>query len=221
MTNHCHAPVSIVIVDDHPLFRSGLRQAVEKGGGFAVVAEAGDGLTALEHVRTFQPAIVVLDLDMPAMNGLDAAKHIIKEKLPTTVIILTMYDDEEMFNEAMDMGVMGYILKESATEDIVRGLEAVSRGEYFVSPKLSSIVLKSRLPRHSTTEDRRGLLLLSPSERRILELVAEDRTSTKIAEILGISTRTVENHRTNICAKLGLSGKNALLRYALMHRGQI
>lgn len=221
MTDHRQAPVSIVIADDHPLFRSGLRQAVEKHEDYLVVAEAGDGRTALEHVRTYTPAIVVLDLDMPVMNGLDTAKQIIKEKLPTTVIILTMYDDEEMFNEAMDMGVMGYILKESATEDIIRGLEAVSHGEYFVSPKLSSIVLKSRLPRHSATEDRRGLLLLSPSERRILKLVAEDKTSAEIAEILGISTRTVENHRTNICAKLGLSGKNALLRYALMHRGQL
>jgi DNA-binding NarL/FixJ family response regulator len=201
--------------------RSGLRQEVEKHGRFTVVAEAGDGPAALDHTRALQPDVVVLDLDMPVMNGLDAAKQMLRERLPTSIIILTMYDDEEMFNEAMDIGVLGYILKASATEDIIRGLDAVSRGEYFVSAALSPAALKSRQPHLAVTEDRRGLLLLSPSERRILKLVAEDRTSSEIAEILGISTRTVDNHRTNICTKLGVSGKNALLRYALKHRAQL
>jgi DNA-binding NarL/FixJ family response regulator len=211
----------IVIADDHPLFRSGLRHTVEKEAGFTVVAEAGDGKTALDHVRAFDPSIVVLDLEMPVMNGLDAAKQIIRERLPAAIIILTMYDDEEMFNEAMDIGVLGYILKDSATVDIVRGIETVARGEYFISPSLSTVALKTRQSGNVSVDNRLGLLTLSPSERRILRLVADNRTSSEIAEVLGISARTVDNHRTNICHKLGLNGTNSLLRYALTHRAHL
>jgi DNA-binding NarL/FixJ family response regulator len=213
--------IEIVIADDHPLFRSGLRHAVEKEERFVVVAEAGDGKSALECIRKLRPTIVVLDLEMPVMNGLDTAKQIIREKLPVAIIILTMYDDEEMFNEAMDIGVLGYVLKDSASVDIVRGIATVARGEYFVSPAMSATALKHRQSGNVTVDARIGILNLTPTERRVLGFVAENKTSAEIAAVLGISARTVDNHRTNICTKLGLSGNNALLRYALTHRAHL
>jgi len=129
-----------------------------------------------------------------------------------------MYDDEEMFNEAMDLDVQGYVLKDSASMDIIKAIQLVSRGEHFISPSLSSLALKPRQAGNTIVESRLGLLTLSPSERRILKLVSEDKTSAEIAEILAISQRTVDNHRTHICRKLGLNGINALLRYALTNR---
>lgn len=213
--------IAIVIADDHPLFRSGLRQAVEKEALFVVVAEAGDGREALDAVRKHRPAIAVLDLDMPRMNGLDAARQIQRENLPVDIIILTMYDDEEMFNEAMDIGVLGYILKDSASTDIVRAIAAVSRGEYFISPAMSGAAFQARQTDKTFTNERQMLLRLTPSEKLILKLVADNHTSVEIAEVLRISPRTVDNHRTNICQKLGVKGNNALLRYALMHRAHL
>jgi DNA-binding NarL/FixJ family response regulator len=213
--------IDIVIADDHPLFRTGLRQVIENVPGLCVVAEAGDGRTALEQIRKLQPRIAVLDLEMPEVNGLDAARCIVSEKLPTSVIILTMYNDKEMFNEAMDIGVLGYILKDSASMDVVKGIQAVVRGEYFVSPALSHIALQSRESRSTASEHRLGLLLLTPSERRILKMVADNMTSAEIAELLSISTRTVDHHRNSICHKLKLNGINALLRFALNNRAQL
>ena len=213
--------LDIIIVDDHPLVRTGLRQVIEVETGFRVVAEASNGRMALEQIRALRPRIAILDIEMPELNGLDTARSIIVEKLPTTIIILTMFNDEQMFNEAMDIGVLGYILKDSASDEIVHCIKAVARGEYFVSPALSNVALRSRQTRSVAAESRLRLLLLSPSERRILKLVAEDKTTAEIAEFLCISPRTVDHHRNNICRKLGLSGINALLRFALNNKGQL
>ncbi len=214
-------PTQIVIADDHALIRTGLRQVIEDEFGFTVVAEAADGITALEMVRKHQPRVAVLDIEMPGLKGLDAARRIATEKLPTEIIILTMYDDEEMFNEAMDIGVRAYVLKDGASMDIVQAIRSVLRGEYYLSPSLSRHALKERLSKDTGVEKRLGILKLSPSERRILKLVAEQKTSAEIADFLSVSERTVENHRTNICRKLGLSGINALLRFALTHRSEL
>ena len=212
---------SIVIADDHPVVRTGLRQIIEQEDGVTVVAEVGDGRSALEQIRTHSPRIAILDLDMPVLNGLDTARKIVSEKLQTSVIILTMYDDEEMFNEAMEIGVLGYVLKDGASTDIVQAIREVVRGNYFVSPVLSNYALKATRAKSDKEETRLGLFKLSPSERRILKLVAEDKTSGEIADILGISAKTVDNHRRNICQKLGLSRTNSLLRFALVHRAEL
>ncbi len=213
--------LNIVIADDHPLVRTGLRQVIEREAGYTVVGEAGDGESALASIRDLHPDIAVIDLEMPRMNGLDLTRRISSERLPTAVIILTMYDDEAMFNEAMDYGVLGYVLKDSASMDIIKAIRAVARGEYFVSSDLSNLALKPQPPRSTSTEMRLGLLTLSPSERRVLKLVSDEKSSSEIAEILGISQRTVDNHRSHICHKLGLNGSNALLRFALTHRTHI
>lgn len=214
-----HDTVQIFIADDHPLFRAGLRLAIEKEPGFVVVGEASNGAEALQRLHALSPSIVVLDLEMPVMNGLDAAKHIAHEWPAISIIILTMYDDEEMFDEAMDIGVQGYILKDSVSMDIVQGIRAVADGVYYISPAMSDAAKRLHRSRALSEESLHRLRTLSAAEHRVLKLVGENRTSAEIAEILFISARTIDNHRTNICHKLGLSGNNALLRYALQHRG--
>jgi DNA-binding NarL/FixJ family response regulator len=211
----------IVIADDHPLVRTGLRQVIEKEAGYAVVAEAGDGREALEQIRTFKPAVAILDIEMPVMSGLDAARRAVEEQLTPALIILTMYDEEELFNEAMDIGVLGYVLKDGASMDILKAISTVLKGEYFISPTLANYALRQRQAKTVAADMRIGLMKLSPSERCILKMIADQKTSAEIAELLSISVKTVDNHRTNICHKLGLSGINSLTRFALVHRTKL
>ena len=213
--------LSILVADDHPLFLTGLRQVIENIGHFSVVAEANDGPTALQRLRDIRPEIAVLDLRMPAMSGLAVAREALSESKETRIIILTAYDDEEMFNDAMDIGVLGYVLKDSATAEIVRCIDAVAMGEYFVSPALTSAALKSRTRAGDAMDTVYGLDLLTPTERRVLRLVARDHTTAEIAEMLSVSPRTVDHPRATFCRKLNISGINALLRFALQHRALI
>lgn len=213
--------IEILIADDHPLVRMGLRQVIEKESAFIVIGEAGDGKAAYAAIAEHKPQIAILDLEMPLMTGLDVARRVMKEKLPTSIIILTMYDEEAMFQEAMEIGVLGYLLKDSVSMDVMRCIHMVIQGEYFISPALSGYAMKNKRTDTTDPNKRAGLFLLTPSERRILKLVGENRTSIEIAEELAISPKTVDNHRTNICQKLKLSGTNALLRFALTHRNQL
>lgn len=213
--------IDIVIADDHPLVRTGLRQVIESDAALRIIGEAGDGESALALVRERRPRIAILDLEMPLLNGLQTARRIAGEHLPTVVIILTMFDEEELFNEAMEIGVLGFVLKDSASMDILRAVRTVAAGRYFISPSLANYALRDRREKGSATEQRLGLAQLSPSERRILKLVAQEHTSPQIAEILSISIRTVESHRQNICTKLGLSGVNSLVRFALTHKSDL
>ncbi len=213
--------LSILVADDHPLFLTGLRQVIENVGHFSVVAEANDGVTALKRLRDLHPAVAVLDLRMPGMSGLAVAREFLSESTNTKIIILTAYDDEEMFNDAMDIGVLGYVLKDSATAEIVRCIDTVAMGEYFVSPALTSAALKTRTRAGDAMDAVHGLDLLTTTERRVLRLVARDHTTADIAEMLTVSPRTVDHHRANICRKLELSGINSLLRFALQHRAHI
>jgi DNA-binding NarL/FixJ family response regulator len=213
--------ITVLIADDHPVFRKGLRAIIEAEANMEVIFEAGDGQSALDMIREKTPAIAVLDLDMPKINGLDIAKQVISEELPTSIIILTMYDDEDLFNRAMDLGAMGYLIKETAVDDVVRGINVVVEGGYFVSPRLSNHVIKQNTSLNHATSERLGLLKLTPAERRILRLIADDMSSSDIAEKLSISIKTVEQHRTNINRKLKISGHYSLLRFALQHKSQI
>ncbi|PLX29173.1 MAG: DNA-binding response regulator [Ignavibacteria bacterium] len=213
--------ITIVIADDHPVFRHGLRDIIEAETSMHIVAEAGDGEAALQQIRQQQPTIAVLDLDMPKISGLDVAKLVFKEDLPTSVIILTIYDDEDLFDRAMDLGAMGYLIKETAVDDIVRGISTVAEGGYYVSPRLSQHVMKKNPAFNTGVQERLGLLKLTPSERRILKLIAQDVTSSQVAEKLAISVKTVEQHRTNISRKLDLSGHYSLQRFALQHKEHI
>lgn len=208
--------IAVLIADDHPVFQRGLREIIETDSCLRVVASVGDGEAALVELRRLSPQVAVLDVDMPKRDGLAVVKAIKAENLPCKVVLLTMYKEERFLNAALDAGVLGYVVKDSAIEEIAKAIHAAARGENFVSPTLANLLYK-RLQRNAN-QKLSPLDSLTTSERRVLKLVAESKASKQIADELFISVRTVENHRANICAKLGLEGKNALLSYALTNR---
>ena len=215
------AEMSIVIADDHPIFRQGLRQVIEAERDLRVVAEAGDGEAALARLGELRPDMAVLDIDMPKLDGFAVARAIRREGLPVEVVFLTMHKDEDMFNEALDLGVRGYVVKDSAVTDIVGSIRAVAAGRHFISPSISTYLVERRRRADALAASKPGIRDLTPTERRVLTLIAENKTSREIAEELFVSPRTVENHRANICQKLDLRGAHALLKFALEHRSQL
>ncbi len=211
--------ITILIADDHPIFRKGLRQLIETDKELNIIAEVADGGEALEKIRALKPQVAVLDVDMPKLDGLEVVNFLKQENLPTAVVLLTMYKEDRFFNAALDAGVKGYVIKDSAITEITSAIRAAANGENFISPTLSTLLVK-RLNRAEKPKND-PLDLLTASERRVLELVAEAKNNKQIADELFISLRTVENHRSNICAKLGLDGKNSLLIYALTNKSAI
>jgi DNA-binding NarL/FixJ family response regulator len=215
------SPILVVIADDHPLFRKGLRQAIEDDRSFLIVGEAGDGVEALRLVEECAPDIVVLDIDMPGMLGLQVAKAVQEKGLFVGVIILTIYREEDMFNEAIDSGVRGYVMKETAVIDLLEAMRFVAMGKYYFSPSLAGyLVSRSQRARNLLTQ-RPSLVDLTPAERRILKLIALNMTSKDIAADLNISYRTVETHRTNIATKLNIHGSHSLLKFALENKSAL
>lgn len=212
-------PVTVVVAEDHPVFRKGLTDVIREDPSFRIVGEAGDGATALELVRRHRPRIALLDIDMPKASGLAVAEVVVREGLGADVVILTMYKDPAIFRRALDVGAKGYVLKDSAATDIVACLHMVAAGRAYVSPALSTELLQ----RHAEAPvvELAALADLTPTERRVLRLIAHGLTSGAIAEQLGISPKTVENHRLHICSKLGLRGPQALLRFALERKSLI
>lgn len=213
--------IRILIADDHPVFRAGLRQIIEMNAGLKVVAEAEDGPMALERVREHQPDVAVLDVDMPGMDGFEVVRALRQEKLPVEVVFLTMHKDEDMFNAAMNIEVRGYVVKDSAVTDIVASIRAVHAGHPFISPALSVYLLNRKQRAVRLTQEKPGIYQLTPTERRILKLLSENKTSREIAGEMYVSHRTIENHRSNICQKLGLHGNNALFKFAIENKSQL
>ena len=213
--------IRVAIIDDHPMFRQGLRQAVEADERCALVGEAGDGPGGLQLILDERPDVAVLDVNLPRLSGLEVARQLQAKKHPTRLIILTMYKEEETFNLALDLGVKGFVLKENAVEDIMASLHAVADGGHYLSPSISGYLVKRRSRAETLAADKPGLDDLTQAERRILKAIAEQKTSREIAAELFISPRTVEAHRANICAKLGLRGSHSLLRFALENRAGI
>ena len=212
--------IKIIIADDHPIFRGGLKNVIEKERNILIVAEADNGAEALAKIEEFQPAVAVLDLDMPEMDGFGVARELRKLRLPTSVIILTMHKDETHFNQAIDLGVKGFVVKDGAASEIVGCIKTVAGGKEYFSPAVSSHLLK-RIRRASSFNHQAGIGDLTPTERRVLFLLAELKTSKEIAATLGISPRTVENHRARICQKLDLQGSHALVKFALQHKEEL
>jgi DNA-binding NarL/FixJ family response regulator len=219
--NARHRSLRILIADDHPVFRQGLRQVVEAEPAFKVSHEAGDGLTALDLIRAGKPDICVLDIKMPGLSGLAIVRHMREERMASKVIFLTMYHEKDIFNEAMELKVKGYVLKESAVIDILCSIHTVAAGHHYISPALSDLVFARSEGLQSLRREKPGLERLTLAERRILKMIAEDRTSKEIAASLGLSVRTIENHRANISARLNLQGTHSLLRFAFAHRSEL
>jgi DNA-binding NarL/FixJ family response regulator len=213
--------VRILIADDHPIVRNGLVQLLNSEPGLTVVAEADDGEKAIERIRSLQPAVAILDVDMPRKDGFAVARAVIDEQLAVEVIFLTMHKSESLLNSALDLGVKGYVLKDSAMADIINAVKAVTAKEEFISPALSKYLI-SRSRRASTLiEQQPSLNNLTPTERKVLALVAQGQSTKEIAETLFISPRTVDHHRANITEKLRLKGRNTLLRFALQHKNEL
>ncbi len=213
--------IKILIADDHPLFRQGLRQSIVSDPGFQIVQETGDGLSALRAIRELKPDICILDIQMPQMDGLAVVRQMRAEQLPGGVIFLTMYKEEELLNAALDLDVKGYVLKESAVDDILESIRSVSAGHRYLSPGLSDFLVARHAGVEALRRRKPGLDNLTPAERRILKLIAADRTSKEIANELGLSPRTVENHRSNICSKLDVHGIHALVKFAYDNKSRL
>ncbi|HEY7390856.1 MAG TPA: response regulator transcription factor [Bryobacteraceae bacterium] len=211
----------IVIADDHPVVRHGLRLAIEADPMLRVVAEAPEGETALTSIQKLRPQIAVLDIDMPKKSGFEVARSVRTLQIPVRIVFLTIHSEEDLFHAGMDLGARGYILKESAMLEIVNGLRAIASGQYYVSPALTGYLLNRSRRSQALEEDQPSLTKLTPAERRVLQLIADGKSSKEIGSELFIHFRTVENHRYAICQKLGLSGPNALLRFALQHKSDL
>jgi DNA-binding NarL/FixJ family response regulator len=209
--------IKLLIADDHPIVRKGLLSTVGADPGIKVIAEAQNGEEALRLIREHKPDVAVLDIDMPKLDGLGVAREVSKLSLGTRIIFLTLHKDADLFRAAIQAGATGYLLKDSAMQELVAGVKAVALGQQFVSAALVSLFVEVPLKRPASPPE--GLLgRLTPTEREILERIANGRSSKEIGEDLSIHYRTVENHRTNICKKLGIEGANALLRFALQHK---
>ena len=211
----------IVIVDDHPIFRRGLKEIIESDRLFVVAGEAGDGETALQQIKSLKPDVAIVDLHLPGMNGLQLVRAVRSLAQPPAVIVLTMHGEEGAFNEAMDGGAQGYILKDNAIADVVVGLKVVAAGGVFISPSVAHFLSQRHQRASALKEEKKGLAALTPTERRVLRLVAENKTNKEIGRELFISHRTVETHRNHICEKLELSGNRALLKFAFDHKSEI
>ena len=214
-------PIRIVIADDHPIVRTGLRRVIEGEPDFEVVAEAGDGETGLELIRKLQPHVAILDLDMPKLNGFEVASEIRRSNLSVEVIFLTIHREVDLLHKAMDIGGSGYIVKETALVDIVDGIRSVAAGRPYVSPSMTPALLQRRARAQALVETTQGLNDLTPSERRILSMIAMGKATSAIAAELFIHERTVESHRASISHKLQLKGANSLLRFALEHKSEL
>lgn len=212
--------ITVLIADDHPIFRKGLREILEAEPDLQLVGEAEDGARALSMLRALGPQVAVLDVDMPQLDGISVARAVQQENLPTALVLLTMHRHEQYFNAALDLGVRGYVLKDSAASDIVAAIRAVSTGQRFVTPLLTDYLL-NRYQAQAAAQQQTGLPALTEAERRILKLIAQYKSSQEIADELFISVRTVDAHRANIAGKLDLKGARALLRFALEHQGQL
>jgi len=207
--------ITVLIVDDHPLFRSGLRQVIAEDGRFELTGETGDGENALLLIQEKKPDVAVLDVNLPGLSGLEIARKLQSRRLPTRVIMLTMHKDEDTCNRALDFGASGFVLKENAVEEILKAIAVVADGGHYLSPTISGYLVRRRNRAEMLAAKKPGLDDLTKAELRILKLIAEKKTSREIGAELFISPRTVEAHRANICAKLELTGSHSLLQFAL------
>ena len=211
--------IEVLIADDHPLMRKGLRLSVEEDPGLKVVGEASDGEAALSLIKKLRPQVALLDIEMPKLDGLGVVREMVKSGLKTEVIFLTFHSNQDLFRSAMDLGCKGYILKDSAVQEVVAGIHAVASGRPYISSAITTDLLQRQ--NQPVAKSSNALTShLTPTEVRIMQLIARGKTSKEIGAELSIHYRTVENHRTNMCRKLDLEGEgaNALLRFALQNK---
>jgi len=204
--------VKVALIDDHPIVRQGLRNLLQTEPSFQVVAEADDGIAGLELVRRVRPDVLIVDLMMPGLNGLDLIKQVLKHLPRLRIVVLSMQSADSYVVEALNSGAVGYVLKETGPSEIIHAIKTVIAGERYLSPKLAERVLDSSTGRKKIADPYDSL---TPREREILHLIVEGNTSAQIAARLVLSPRTVELHRSRIMKKLDLHNQTDIFRYAL------
>jgi DNA-binding NarL/FixJ family response regulator len=213
--------IRTVVVDDHPIFRQGLCQIISAEPCFEVVGEAADGIAGYQCAVRTKPDLIVLDINLPGLGGLEVAQRLQKSIPTAKVVILTMHKEEDLFNLAMNYNVKGYVLKEAAGTELVNCMRAVGAGDYYFTPSMSGCLLRRRQRTDSLSSTQTGLGRLTTAAQRILKGIAANQTSKQIATDLGVSYRTVEAHRANICTKLEMRGAHSLLHFALQNQSAL
>jgi DNA-binding NarL/FixJ family response regulator len=203
----------IILVDDHPIVRQGLRQVIEKESDLVICAEFSNGKELTVEIDQCQADVLVLDVDMPLMNGFEVLRHLKDKNSDIKVILLTFHSEVEFFNEAMRLGIMAYVLKECAVEDIVKAIRSVISGQTYISERVNQTP-----DYHNDRSESAGLSALTATEREILMMIADYKTNKEIGDLLFISPLTVKTHRRNISQKLNIIGSNALMKFALENK---
>ena len=212
------APLSIVIVDDHGVVRRGVRALLETQPGWQVVGEGATGREALELVQRLRPNVVVLDLTMPEMNGLEATRQIVKASPQTEVLILTMHHSEQLAGDVLQAGARGYLLKSDADQNLIAAVETLRQHKPFLTSTVTEFVLDGYMQLSDGRNGDEPPAMVTPREREIIQLIAEGRSSKEAATTLGVSVKTVEAHRANIMRKLRLHSVSDLVRYAIRNK---
>lgn len=209
--------IRILIADDHTLLRNGICALLENEQDMTIVGEANDGREAVRLAGQLKPNVVLMDIAMPLLNGLEATRQIKHEHPEINILVLTMYDNEEYFREMLEAGASGYIIKRAAATELVSAIRAVHNGEAVLSPAITRLLLEDYLT-HDNGNENDNPNALSSREREVLQLIAEGKTSREIAEILHLSVKTVQSHRTNLMQKLDLHDRGDLIKYAIQKK---
>jgi DNA-binding NarL/FixJ family response regulator len=209
--------IRLLLVDDHTIVRQGIRAVLEDEPDMTVVGEAEDGRAAVRLACELEPDVVVMDIAMPGLNGLEATRQIRRDRPSVKVLVLTMHDNEEYIRQVLAAGALGYVLKYAAAGELLEAIRAVHRGEAVLSPAITRLVIEDYL-RWSEVRDEPDDANLTPREREVLQLIAEGYTSRQIAEILNVSVKTTQAHRANLMAKLDLHDRGELIKYAIQKK---
>ncbi|HMI52143.1 MAG TPA: response regulator transcription factor [Candidatus Saccharimonadales bacterium] len=206
----------LLVADDHEIVRKGLRSILEQQPGWQVAGEAKDGRETVAKAKELKPDVIVVDISMPSLNGLEATRQMLKDDAKTKVLILTMHDTDPLIREVLDAGARGYVLKSDASRDLVTAVEAVRRNKTFFTARVAQMVLEGYLDKKTrTTPSENPQTRLTPRQREIVQLLAEGKSSKEVAVVLGLSVKTAETHRANIMRRLECHSVSELVRYAV------
>lgn len=213
--------IRILLADDHPIVLKGLRDLIAEDKRFEIVAESDNGAAAWNKIREVRPQVAVLDINLPDLNGLEILARIQDARLDVAVVLLTFHKEENIITSALELGVMAYVLKENTVNDLTRAIDWAAAGRVFLSPSISSYLLKGRQTGTDAGGKNHWIERLTPTEFRVLRLVADNLTNEEIARKLFNSPKTIKTHRNNICGKLDLQGRRSLLVFAMQHKEEI